>query len=82
MARLPQSSIEHHRREWLRVSSRKTQPQCGSAQLRRCCNRPETASAMAERGPKATVVEIPNVGHAPTFMRDEQIAIARSFLIG
>jgi pimeloyl-ACP methyl ester carboxylesterase len=42
----------------------------------------ETAAAMAQRGPKATVVEIPNVGHAPTFMHDEQIAIARQFLIG
>ena len=42
----------------------------------------ETAAAMAQRGPKAQVVEIPNVGHAPTFLHDEQIAIARSFLIG
>ena len=42
----------------------------------------ETAAAMAARGPKATVVEMPDVGHAPTFIQDEQIAIARRFLIG
>jgi pimeloyl-ACP methyl ester carboxylesterase len=41
----------------------------------------ETAAAMARRGPKATVVELPGIGHAPTFMHDEQIAIARQFLI-
>ena len=28
------------------------------------------------------LVEIPNVGHAPTFLHDDQIAIARQFLIG
>ena len=42
----------------------------------------ETAAAMATRGPKATVVEIPNVGHAPTFISEDQIAIARRFLVG
>ena len=42
----------------------------------------ETAAAMAARGPKATVVEIPGVGHAPTFVEAEQIAIARRFLVG
>ena len=42
----------------------------------------ETAAAMAARGPKATVVEVPDVGHAPTFIQDEQIAIARRFLLG
>lgn len=42
----------------------------------------DTAAAMTQRGPKAALVEIPNVGHAPTFMHDEQIAIARRFLIG
>jgi pimeloyl-ACP methyl ester carboxylesterase len=41
-----------------------------------------TAAAMAERGPQARVVEIPKVGHAPTFLHDEQIAIARNFLLG
>lgn len=42
----------------------------------------DTAHIMASRGPKAQLVEIPNVGHAPTFMHDDQIAIARTFLIG
>ena len=42
----------------------------------------ETAAAMAARGPKATVVEIAGVGHAPTFISPEQIAIARRFLVG
>ncbi len=42
----------------------------------------ETAASMAQRGPRATVVEIPKVGHAPTFIHDEQIAIARKFLVG
>ena len=42
----------------------------------------ETAAEMTRRGPHATLVEIPNVGHAPTFMHDDQIAIARQFLIG
>ncbi|SEN13252.1 Pimeloyl-ACP methyl ester carboxylesterase [Duganella sp. CF517] len=42
----------------------------------------ETAALMAQRGPKATLVEIPHVGHAPTFIHDDQIAIARKFLLG
>jgi len=42
----------------------------------------ETAAAMTGRGPKATLVELPGVGHAPTFLSDEQIAIARTFLLG
>ncbi len=41
-----------------------------------------TALDMTARGPHAQLVEIPNVGHAPTFMHDDQIAIARKFLIG
>jgi len=43
---------------------------------------PETAREMASRGPKAQLVEIAGVGHAPTFLNEEQIAIARQFLIG
>jgi pimeloyl-ACP methyl ester carboxylesterase len=43
---------------------------------------PQTAKLMTERGPKATLVEIPNVGHAPTFIHDDQIAIAKQFLLG
>jgi pimeloyl-ACP methyl ester carboxylesterase len=42
----------------------------------------ETAEMMLGRGPRATLVEIANVGHAPTFLHDDQIAIARQFLIG
>jgi pimeloyl-ACP methyl ester carboxylesterase len=41
----------------------------------------ETAEAMTQRGPKAKLVEIPNVGHAPTFLHDDQIAIAKDFLL-
>jgi pimeloyl-ACP methyl ester carboxylesterase len=41
-----------------------------------------TAASMAARGPRAQLVEIPNVGHAPTFIHDDQIAVARQFLIG
>lgn len=42
----------------------------------------ETALAMCNRGPKPRLVEIPGVGHAPTFVRADQIAIAREFLVG
>lgn len=42
----------------------------------------ETAQQMAERGPRATVVELPGIGHAPTFMHDNQIALARGFFLG
>ena len=41
----------------------------------------ETTAAMARRGPKARVVEIAGVGHAPTLMHDDQIAIVRDFLL-
>jgi pimeloyl-ACP methyl ester carboxylesterase len=41
-----------------------------------------TAQLMTERGPRATLVEIADVGHAPTFIHDDQIAIARKFLLG
>ena len=42
---------------------------------------PEVAQAMAARGPKARVVELPGVGHAPTFMHADQIAVAKDFLL-
>lgn len=42
----------------------------------------ETAERMTTRGPKPRLVEIPGVGHAPTFVQPEQIAIAREFLLG
>lgn len=41
----------------------------------------ETAEAMTQRGPRAQLVEIPGVGHAPTLMVAEQIAIVRDFLL-
>jgi len=42
----------------------------------------ETCDAMTQRGPNAKIVEIPGVGHAPTLMHADQIAIVRDFLIG
>ena len=42
----------------------------------------ETCEQMAARGPKAEVVEIPGVGHAPTLMHADQIAPIRKFLLG
>ena len=41
----------------------------------------ETAQAMTERGPCAQLAEIPGVGHAPTFMHDDQIALVKNFLL-
>lgn len=43
---------------------------------------PETAALMTQRGPKAKLVEIAGVGHAPTFIHDDQIAIVKQFLLG
>jgi pimeloyl-ACP methyl ester carboxylesterase len=40
-----------------------------------------TAAQMSARGPKARVVEIPGVGHAPTLMHPDQIALVRDFLL-
>jgi len=42
---------------------------------------PETCAQMKQRGPKAKVVEIAGVGHAPTLMHDDQIKIVRDFLV-
>jgi pimeloyl-ACP methyl ester carboxylesterase len=39
-----------------------------------------TAQAMSERGPRARVAEIPQVGHAPMLMSPEQVAIVVEFL--
>jgi len=41
----------------------------------------KTALDMAARGPKAKVVEIRGVGHAPTLMHQDQIALVRDFLM-
>jgi pimeloyl-ACP methyl ester carboxylesterase len=42
---------------------------------------PETAQQMTLRGPRAQLVELPGVGHAPTFTHDDQIALARAFFL-
>ncbi|HZA96567.1 MAG TPA: alpha/beta hydrolase, partial [Burkholderiaceae bacterium] len=42
---------------------------------------PETMHQMARRGPKAQTMEIPGVGHAPTLMLDNEIAVVRDFLL-
>jgi pimeloyl-ACP methyl ester carboxylesterase len=41
----------------------------------------DTCDKMAGRGPKAKVVEIPGVGHAPTLMHADQIDIVKGFLL-
>lgn len=41
----------------------------------------ETLGTMAGRGPRANTVEIADVGHAPTLMHADQIAIVRDFLL-
>ncbi|WP_394754920.1 alpha/beta fold hydrolase [Rhodoferax sp.] len=41
----------------------------------------ETALAMTQRGPKARLVEFAGVGHAPTFIADEQVQTVVSFLL-
>lgn len=40
----------------------------------------ETARQMSLRGPKARCVEFSGVGHAPTLVSDEQVAVVRDFL--
>ncbi len=41
----------------------------------------DTHDQMAMRGPKAELVTIADVGHAPTFMHADQIAIAKDFFL-
>ncbi len=41
----------------------------------------ETFARMAERGPKAKCDEIAGVGHAPTLLHADQIALVREFLL-
>jgi len=40
-----------------------------------------TADAMARRGPRARVHEIAGVGHAPTLVQADQVAVVRDFLL-
>lgn len=42
----------------------------------------ETADEIASRARHASVVEVPGVGHAPTFVDPAQIQLARTFFIG
>jgi len=39
-----------------------------------------TAQAMTERGPRARIVELPGIGHAPALMAEDQIALIESWL--
>jgi pimeloyl-ACP methyl ester carboxylesterase len=41
----------------------------------------ETARAMTQRGPRASLVEFPGVGHAPTFIADNQVEAVALFLL-
>ena len=41
----------------------------------------EVAAEMTQRGPKAKVAEIRGVGHAPTLLHPDQIAVVRDFLL-
>ena len=41
----------------------------------------DVAQRMTEIGPRARLVEIPGVGHAPTFLHTDQIALAKEFLL-
>jgi pimeloyl-ACP methyl ester carboxylesterase len=43
--------------------------------------RRETWLEMAERGPRARLVEFPGIGHAPMLMSEDQIAAIRDFLL-
>jgi pimeloyl-ACP methyl ester carboxylesterase len=40
-----------------------------------------TAKMMAQRGPRARLIEFPGVGHAPTLMHEDQIAAVKSYLL-
>jgi pimeloyl-ACP methyl ester carboxylesterase len=42
---------------------------------------PETAQAMQARGPKAHCVEFEGVGHAPTLIAADQVAVVQNFLL-
>jgi pimeloyl-ACP methyl ester carboxylesterase len=42
----------------------------------------ETALQMTRRGPRAKLVEVPGVGHAPMLMDTAQVAPVREFLLG
>lgn len=41
----------------------------------------QTAQAMTERGPKASLIEFAGVGHAPTFVADDQVQAVVNFML-
>jgi pimeloyl-ACP methyl ester carboxylesterase len=41
----------------------------------------DTALAMTQRGPKARLVEFEGIGHVPTLIADDQLAVVREFLL-
>jgi pimeloyl-ACP methyl ester carboxylesterase len=41
----------------------------------------QTALAMTQRGPKARLIEFEGVGHAPTFVAQDQVQALVSFLM-
>jgi pimeloyl-ACP methyl ester carboxylesterase len=41
----------------------------------------DTAAQMTRRGPRARIAEIRGVGHAPTLLHPDQIAVVRNFLL-
>jgi pimeloyl-ACP methyl ester carboxylesterase len=43
--------------------------------------RRDTVEEMTRRGPKAKLVELPGIGHAPTLMHEDQIALIGDFLL-
>lgn len=58
---------------------------CPTLVLRGACSdllTRETAEEMSVRGPKAEIVEIAGVGHAPTLIHEDQIRVVTSFLPG
>jgi len=40
----------------------------------------ETAAEMHQSGPRATLIELPDIGHAPILLDEEQISIVKDFL--
>ena len=40
-----------------------------------------TAEEMTRRGPRAKLVELPGIGHAPTLLHEDQIAVVAKFLL-
>lgn len=42
---------------------------------------PQTAASMTQRGPRARLLEFAGVGHAPTFVADDQVDAVASFLL-